>query len=270
MIKRVIYIIISSFLIVFLISCSSMKKDENYNVVLKENTDQLRENINFDTGINNDLIIQESLKIIETDKPAILSGAGSKEFPLMMQEGGYRFIIKSKEDSQAIKHLYLIDQESGISIPMYISLYAGKGEADWFVYETVEHKYYLENLVVDIEADGIYEVEIYKLPEANTIPLPITFKGSGTRIIGPFNSEGEININMQSLDTKLTGFLVSIKDAMSGQPSGYVFMNIGPDGKEFLKDFNITKSISPEGSGAYYLSVMANGLCNWEINISKK
>lgn len=240
----------------FLIGCSTISKSENINQLSTDN--EVKESV-----------IQEELIGFELGKPAIISGTGNKEHTLLMEDGGYRFVIKTKDDSKILKHLYLVSKESGISIPMYMAIYAGKDESGWYVYETVEHKYFTEELVFDIEADGTYEIEVYKLPEINKISLPITIKEKGSKVIGPFESDGEINIKMQSFDTKLSGFIASIKDAVSGQPSGHVFMNITPDGKEFLEDFNITRTIVPEGSGTYYLNIMANGSCDWEVSISE-
>jgi len=177
--------------------------------------------------------------------------------------------MKTKDMSKGLKSVELKSATSGMGLPIYTALGSGKDSDGWLVYERVEHMYSDDDNIFIIEAEGPYVIEVYKLPMASNKSLPISYKGSGTAALGPFEAEGSITFKAKSSNAKQAGFIADVKDGITGETVHIGYMNINMETKELINEFDITETYELEGSGVYFIHITSNIHCEWEVEISQ-
>lgn len=270
MYKKIIIIIVIV-LMLLLASCSGNENDSKASVSsnISTNESHSSDNINAeDNNISTKAKVEEAFEDFQDGKPAKMSGNSSKEFTLMMEEGGYYLRMKTKDLFNGLNSVDVKSAESGYSIGMYSSLSSGKDEDGWYVYERIEHWYSTGETIFMVEAEGPYIIEVYKLPmSSGNRDLPLNFKGSGTMAVGPVSSEESITIKAKTADARQAGFVIEVVDATTGQMANIAYMNVDMETKESINEVDITETVELAGTGVYFIHVTSNKDCEWELEI---
>jgi len=267
MYKKIIAVLMVT-LMILMTGCGGSDTNTNTNTNSQVNNSN---NQSEDSNNNNDSSkAEETFENFGEGKPAKMTGSGNKEFNLKMEEGGYYILMKTKDIPKGLTAVEIKSASSGMGVPMYASIGSGKDEDGWYVYERIEHWYSDDDNIFVVEAEGPYIIEVYKLPmTSGEKALPISFKGSGTKAIGPLSSDGSLTIKAKSSDAKQAGFVLNTIDGTTGQTIENVYMNINLDTHEVVNEFDITETVEVQGSGVYFIHITSNMNCQWEVEISQ-
>lgn len=263
MTRRSMLFILAVFIIFLLSACSKGSQKSS-----TQNPDSEPVGVNEEQNQVKADSVKNEFKGFEGEAPAVLSGSGNQEQKLAMEKGYYFITMKSKDPINGLTHFAIQESAEDKGFPIYTSAGAGLDESGWSVYDTIERIYNGGEKTLKVEAKGEYRIEIRKFPiTSEKVEMPALFKGTGKRILGPVDLNGNIKIRIKTEDAKEAGFTAKLLSGDTGESVQDLYMNIDKE-KKGINRFD--ESISSEvPSGSYMIEVSANAGCVWEIEVNQ-